>query len=60
MIQVHHFQFEPDLSIKEVKETLLLSLIATEGLHPAAETVFEGMFSFDETERICRIKSWIS
>ena len=54
---VDHYTFGADVSIEEVEATLLLAVLAAEGLHGEAEVRLEGAHSFDPGRRRCVIEA---
>jgi hypothetical protein len=54
---VYHYTFGPDVPIEEVEATLLLAVLAAEGLHGEAEVRLEGAHSFDPDRRVCVIEA---
>ena len=54
---VYHYTFGADVSIEEVEATLLLAVLAAEGLHGEAEVRLEGAHSFDPDRRRCVIEA---
>jgi hypothetical protein len=54
---VYHYTFGTDVPIEEVEATLLLAVLAAEGLHGEAEVRLEGAHSFDPGRRLCVIEA---
>ena len=54
---VYHYTFGADVPIEEVEATLLLAVLAAEGLHGEAEVRLEGAHSFDPGRRACAIEA---
>jgi hypothetical protein len=52
---VYRYSFGADVPIKEAEATLLLAVLAAEGLHGEAEVRLEGSHSFDPERRSCLI-----
>jgi hypothetical protein len=52
---VYRYIFDADVPIEEVEATLLLAVLAAEGLHGEAQVRLEGSHSFDPERRRCSI-----
>jgi hypothetical protein len=51
------FRFRPSVRLDEVRESLVLSLMATEGLHGRTRVQLEARFHLDLKERTCSIRA---
>ena len=54
---VYRYEFAAEVPIEEVEATLLLAVLAAEGLHGEAEVRLEGAHSFDPGRRRCVIEA---
>jgi hypothetical protein len=52
---VYRYTFDAEVPIEEVEATLLLAVLAAEGLHGEAEVRLEGSHSCDPERRRCSI-----
>jgi hypothetical protein len=55
--EVYRYHFESSIDIAEVEATLVLAMIAAEGLHGAAKVRLEASHRFDAQQRTCVIES---
>jgi hypothetical protein len=52
---VYRYTFAAEVPLEEIEATLLLAVLAAEGLHGEAEVRLEGYHSFDPQRRSCTI-----
>ena len=53
--QVRIFTFEPDVSMESVEESVLLSVLAAEGLHGAGQVRLDAAYHVNPRKRACVI-----
>jgi len=53
--EVYRYEFRDDVSLDEVHDTLLLSLLAVEALHGEAQVRMDAGYFFAEEQRACVI-----
>jgi hypothetical protein len=54
-MEIYEYTFADSVRMQEVEETLLLAVIAIEGLHGRAKVNLDAKFEFSEADRTCRI-----
>lgn len=52
---VYRYRFKPHVPLQDVEETLLLGVLAAEGLHGAARIKMDVCYCFDWSRRACVI-----
>jgi hypothetical protein len=52
---LYRYSFNPELPIEEVEASLLLTVLALQGLHGEASTRLDGAYYFDAEKRGCVI-----
>ena len=53
--EVVRYSFSPSVCMQEVEETLLLAVLATEGLHGESMVRLHGSYTIDVPRRVCVI-----
>ena len=51
----YRFAFNPEVSMKDVEDFLLLAVLAAEGLHGQARVRLDAAYGMDEAKRTCAI-----
>ncbi len=51
----YRYTFEPQASIEEIEDTLVLSRVAIESLHGESQTRLDATYTFDAANRTCVI-----
>ena len=52
---IYRYRFKPHVPLKDVEETLLLGVLAAEGLHGAAQVEMDVCYRFDQERHACVI-----
>ena len=55
--EVYLANFDPDLPLDDVEDSLMLAAIATEGIHGRSRVRLEVRFQLDRERRDCRIEA---
>ena len=53
--EMYEYQFDPSTPMREVRDTLMLSVIAAEALRGRSEVNLNARFHLDEKRRICEV-----
>ena len=53
--EIHRYEFEASVPPDEIESTLLLAVLAVEGLHGASRVRLDGKYCFDPDKRACVI-----
>ena len=51
----YRYRFQERVPLKDVEETLLLGVLAAEGLHGAARVAMDARYSLDKDRRACAV-----
>jgi hypothetical protein len=52
---IHRYAFKPSVSAEEIENTLLLAVLAAEGLHGQARVRLDASYCFDDKNHACVI-----
>jgi hypothetical protein len=52
---IYRYAFSPDLTPRDIEETLAIAIIAVENLHGTSQTRQDATYRFDHDARICII-----
>jgi len=53
--EIYRYRFADSVSMQEVEETLLLSIVAVEALHGRSRVNLDAEFTLDEKQRGCEV-----
>lgn len=54
---VYRYEFEPEVSVEEIEESLFMAILCCEALHGKASTRLDAGHYFDRDKRSCAIDS---
>ncbi len=57
-MHVYHFQFDQHIPTKELKDTLILAVMATESLHSRARVKLDAVHNLNLLNHTCRIDAF--
>lgn len=57
-MHVYHFQFDPKIPARELKDTMLLAVMATESLHGRARVKLDAIHDLNLLNHTCRIDAY--
>lgn len=55
--EVHRYSFKPSVPAEEIENTLLLAVLAAEGLHGQSRVRLEATYCFDAEKHACVIEA---
>ena len=51
----YRYEFEPEISLRDVEESVALAILAAEGVHGEAQVRLDAGYAIDESARACLI-----
>jgi hypothetical protein len=55
--EIYRYKFDPSVPAQEIEDSILLSILAAEGLHGQAQVRLDAGYAFDHEKRICVIEA---